>query len=542
MPSVFVALVLLAAEAPPVDAVVVCPREFLPALKPLVEHRQAQGRRFAHIDGTQTAEVIRGTIRQAAAGGKLKFVLLVGDAEPAARTDAAIAARSTPTHLHKATVNVKWGSEPEIASDNWFADLDDDHVPDLSIGRIPADTPAELTRIIDKILAYERAADFGPWRHRVNFIAGVGGFSPLIDGVLETATSKLLTSGIPASYDTRMTYGSWRSPYCPDPRLFHATTVERHNEGCLFWVYIGHGHSTGLDRVSIPGERFHIFDVDDCSELKAQGGSPIAVMLACHTTAFDQPRDCLGEELLRTPGGPVAVYGGSRVTMPYAMAVMGSGMMDEYFQNRPATLGEAILGAKRRMMQPVDERDPLKNANRLLLDGIASIMSPSREMLEEERREHLHLFNLLGDPMLRLVHPAEIKLDAPREALPGETLQIAGTTELVGKGILELVCRRDQFKSSPPLRERFDPTDKGLAALHDVYRAANDRCWARWGLDLPGGQFTTEIRVPPECRGPCHVRLLVADGKSHALGAANVYIRPQAAEAVRPAAHDAPAR
>jgi hypothetical protein len=527
MSPVLLAAVLLAADPVPADAVIVAPREFLPALQPLVEHRKAQGHTFGYIPSNQSAEAIRTSIRRAAESGKLKFVLLVGDADPAARVDAAVAARSTPTHLHKAVVNVRFGSEPEIATDNWYADLDDDQQPDLAIGRIPADTPAELSQIVEKILTYERAPDFGAWRSRVNFIAGVGGFSPLIDGVLETATSKLLTSGIPAGYETRMTYGSWRSPYCPDPRLFHSTTVERHNEGCLFWVYIGHGHATGLDRVSIPGERFHIFDVDDCRELKAQSGSPIAIMLACYTAAFDQPRDCLGEELLRTPGGPVAVYGGSRVTMPYAMAVMGSGLMQEYFGNRPATLGEAILAAKRRMMLPVDESDPLKNAHRLLLDGVASIMSPSREMLEEERREHLHLFNLLGDPMLRFSYPQEIKLTAPRDAAPGESLQITGTSELVGRGILELVCRRDQFKSPPPVRERFDPTDKGLAALHDVYVAANDRCWGRWGLELPGGKFATQITIPPECKGACHVRLLAADGQTHALGAATIYIRPR---------------
>jgi len=197
------------------------------------------------------------------------------------------------------------------------------------------------------------------------------------------------------------------------------------------------------------------------------------------------------------------------------------------------------------MMQPLDDTDPLKDANRLLLDGIASIMSPSRELLAEERREHLHLFNLLGDPMLKLSHPAEIPLEAPREAAPGQKLQIAGTSPLVGRGVLELVCRRDMFKTTPPLRERFDPTDKGLAALHDDYLAANDRCWARWGLELPGGDFATEIAIPAGCRGPCHVRLLVADGKTHGLGAANIYIRPQSpppsSTGERQANHEAPA-
>ncbi|MEX2174062.1 MAG: C25 family cysteine peptidase [Pirellulaceae bacterium] len=545
MSFALLAMLLVAADPQPVDAVVVAPREYLPALQPLIGHRQAQGHRFGYIPNTKSAEEIRADIRTAAKGGALKYVLLVGDAEPAARTDAAVRARSVPVHLHQAVVNVKWGSEPQIATDNWYADLDDDQQPDLAIGRLPADSPAELSRLVEKILAYERSVDFGPWRQRVNLIAGVGGFSPLVDSILETATSKLLTSGIPAAYETRMTYGSWSSPYCPDPRLFHATTVERHNEGCLFWVYLGHGHYTELDRVSIPGERFHIFDVDDCDELKATSGPPIAIMLACYTAAFDQPRDCLAEELLRAEGGPIAVFGGSRVTMPYAMAVMGTSLMEEYFENRPPTLGDAILAAKRRTMKLVDEKNPLQDANRLLLDGIASIISPSRELLEEERREHLQLFNLLGDPMLRLAHPGQIALSAPKEAAPGETLQISGSSELVGRGVLELVCRRDQFKTAPPVRERFDPTDKGLAALHEVYERSNDRCWARWALDLPGGEFATQVTIPSECRGACHFRLVADDGKSHALGAANIYVRPQsprvtAAANVGQAIHVAP--
>jgi hypothetical protein len=383
-------------------------------------------------------------------------------------------------------------------------------------------------------LAYERKSDFGPWRQRVNFIAGVGGFSPILDTVIETATSKLLTSGIPATYDTRMTYGSWRSPYCPDPRLFHAMTVERHNEGCLFWVYIGHGQATELDRVSIPGERFHILDVDDCRELRCRSGAPIAIMLACYTAAFDQPRDCLAEQLLKTDGGPVAVYGGSRVTMPYAMGVMGSALMDEYFSRRSATLGEAILAAKRRSMLPVDDENNPVGLKRILLDGVAAMMSTNKDLLEDERREHLHIFNLLGDPMLRLTYPQEAKIEAPREAHPGQTLRVAGRTSVAGRGMLELVCRRDRTRQEPPQRERFDPTDRALASYQPVYEQALDRCWARWSLDLPAGDFSTQITIPETSHGPCHLRLVVASKSAHALGATNVYIRPASLETASP--------
>jgi hypothetical protein len=529
MLSAILVAVVFAADARPadgqVDAVVVAPRELLPALQPLLAHREQQGHRLALVTSTASPVEIRAAIRRQAAAGGLKYVLLVGDADPAARVNRQVAERSVPTFLVPAVVNVQYGSEPQIASDNVYADLDDDQVPDIAVGRIPADTPAELSRIVAKILAYEQSADFGPWRERVNFVAGVGGFSPILDTVVETVTSKLLTGGIPPAYETRMTYGSWRSPYCPDPRLFHAAAVERHNEGCLFWVYIGHGQSTQLDEVSIPGERFHIFDVRDCRELRSSGGSPIALMLACYTAAFDQPQDCLAEQMLKADGGPVAVYGGSRVTMPYAMAVMGTAMMGEYFHHQPATLGEAVLSAKRRTMARLDDPEHPVGINRVLLDMVAALVSPNKDQLIEERREHLHLFNLLGDPMLRLTHPQPIALDAPHEATSGQTIRLSGHSEVAGRGVLELVCRRDCHKEPPPVRERFDPTDKALEGYQPVYLRSLDRCWARWGLELPAGDFTTEIAVPENAGGPCHLRLLVANHTAHAVGTSNVNVK-----------------
>src|SRR5438132_1668306 len=80
MLSVIVSCLLLAAEASPPDAVVVAPREFLSALQPWIEHRQQQGHRLAYLASGGTAAEIRAGIRKAAAGGALKYVLIVGDA------------------------------------------------------------------------------------------------------------------------------------------------------------------------------------------------------------------------------------------------------------------------------------------------------------------------------------------------------------------------------------------------------------------------------------------------------------------------------
>ena len=139
----------------------------------------------------------------------------------------------------------------------------------------------------------------------------------------------------------------------------------------MFWVYIGHGYPYQLDRVRVPGRTYHILNTQDMSKLDNQHGTPIAIFLACYTGAYDQPYDCLAEEMLRAPGGPVAVLAGSRVTMPYAMAVLGSGLMDEYFRQRPATLGEIVLNAKRQMV-----KDAPEGTDRKLLDLLGQSDQP----------------------------------------------------------------------------------------------------------------------------------------------------------------------
>ncbi len=512
-----------ASDAP--DTVIVGPRDYLPVMQPWIEHRTAQGHRIAYVPNTRSAEEIRGAIRQAARRGELRHVVLVGDAEPAAEADAAIRDRCVPAHLAKAKVNVRWGSEPEIATDNWYADLDDDQLPDVAIGRLTADSKEELALMIHKILAYENDADHGRWQRRINLVAGVGGFGKVVDTVLETATKTLITNNIPSAYHTTMTYGSWRSPFCPDPRAFHLATLERLNEGCLFWVYIGHGWKTGLDRVSVPGSRHHIFDLRDVEKLNSANGLPIAVFLACYTGAYDDPRDCLAEEMLRAERGPVAILCGSRVTMPYAMAVMSDALLHEYFAQKQQTLGEVFLHAKRRMVAPAAADAENGVTNRLLMDAIAAAISPSAELLEEERIEHLHLFNLLGDPMLRVHKPATVTVGADSTINAGEPLQITCEAPIAGRCTIELVCRRDRLTFTPPAREQYSQDDDVLAEYERVYRLANDGRFAAQTLDVTPGEFRTTLAIPEDARGSCHVRVCVEGEAGFAVGSADLFVR-----------------
>jgi len=447
MSATLLAILICALPASEIDTLVVCPPDFRAALVPWIEFRTAQGHKIEVIDNPATADQLRTAVRAAAAPGTLRYLVLVGDAEPSAKSHPQMRARSVPTHHAAAVVNVKFGSEPEIATDNWFADLDDDRVPDLAVGRLTADSPTELALMVRKILAYEQSEDYGDWRRQVHFIAGLGGFGALADTVLQAAAKSLIGEGIPGPYCTTMTYGSWQSPYCPDPRDFNRIAVSRLNEGSLFWVYIGHGQQRSVDEVRVPTGTFPILSTRDMGYLSCQHGAPIACFLACYSGAFDQPRDCLGEELLRSPGGPVAVLCGSRVTMPYAMSVLGSELLRQCFVEHAATLGDAMLGAKQRSMS---KENPTRH--RRSLDAVARTMSPTAAEMDAERAEHLDLFNLLGDPLLRVQYPSELSVEAPATATAGQTVIVKADAPWPGKAVIELSVRRDRLTFQPPRR------------------------------------------------------------------------------------------
>ncbi len=432
-------------------------------------------------------------------------------------TDPQVRRRCIPAHYAEAVVNVKYGSTKEIATDNWYADLDGDRVPELAVGRLPCDTAAELGRLVEKILAYERSVDFGPWRRQVHFVAGLGGFGPVADTVLEAAAKSLICEGVPSAYCTTMTYGSWQSPYCPDPRDFRDVTLGRLNEGSLFWVYLGHGQPWAVDEVRVPGGRFPILCSDDVAELACRHGAPIACFLACYSGAYDLRSDCLAEDMLRAEGGPVAILCGSRVTMPYAMTVMGAELLKQVFTYQRPTLGEAVLAAKRQMVDPGKP-----GRHRAALDAMARLISPSADELEAERAEHLDLFNLLGDPLLRIPHPLAVPLEVVPVVEAGATLKVVGHSPLGGRGVVELAVRRDRLTFQPPRRGTFDTA--ALADYTEVYQRANEPRLSTTARQFEPGPFTLELDVPANARGACHVRVFVESGKGCAAGGADVRV------------------
>ncbi len=121
-------------------------------------------------------------------------LLLVGDsvAEPTNPLQPLVA-----TQHVAAQVITRWNGEPQIATDLPYADPKNTGQPEFAVGRWPVDDKAQLKNVIDKTLAYEASRDFGPWRGRINLVAGIGGFGALTDAAIEQGARTIVLSGLP---------------------------------------------------------------------------------------------------------------------------------------------------------------------------------------------------------------------------------------------------------------------------------------------------------------------------------------------------------
>ena len=388
-------LLLSVSPAAP-DTLVVCPAEFRSALAAWEAYRRGQGHEILIVAPPRDAADLKATIRRVARSGRLKYVVLIGDV-PGAQVDPPNGRRAgIPTNYVRARINTRWGSEPTIATDTPYADVDGDGLPDLALGRIAADSAEELADVMSKVLRYEQA-EGGDWQRRLNVVVGAGGFGAMTDAIVEAAGRHVIQQTVPRDYDVRHT---------PVHAAANAVSAEpirsrvraQLSAGGLAWVYLGHGLPTELDRVRTANGKEALLSVADVADLRGGSHSPLAVLVACYTGAIDAPRDCLAEELSLAADGPVAVIAATRVTMPYGNTVLGYELLRAAFVERPATLGDIWLRAQRQTLADASPEDQLRTS----LDALARSVSPPPVELEAERREHVLMYQLLADPLLRL--------------------------------------------------------------------------------------------------------------------------------------------
>jgi hypothetical protein len=370
---------------------------------------------------------------------------------------------------------------------------DDDEAPDVALGRVPVATNAEALLVLEKIRAYESAGTPGTWRRRVTYVAGEGHFG-LMDNLLEQMFRSMVDQFVPDPFDVSVTYAKASSIYCPPPSAVTDTVLDRLSDGALLFNYIGHGNATRFDSLHWNGRRIRLLTTRDLARLPDRsGGPPIAVLTCCEAGWFDLPRGrrSLAEAMLLHPGGPIAVIAGSRITHPYANIVLQKDLSELLLVKRVPTVGELDQLAASSMMT-IDETDRHLDA----LAATAALLGRWDSSLSELRRVHVQLYNLFGDPALRIAHPALVS------GLALDGLTVRGRADGVVRGRVHLTVETDRASLArpenlnPPLNEQ-DPELERKAAGN--YPLVNDRTLLEVDGGVTDGRFEVTLvdGLPP---------------------------------------------
>ena len=153
----------------PADYIIITHEDFTDAIKLLADFRAQQGHTVLTIkvrdiydefgDGAETPHAIKAFLKYAYekwGAARPVYVLLVGDAtvdyKDLSGNGGNYAVKSyVPAYLYN------YQGIGEVPSDNWFVDVNDDILPDMNIGRIPAKFPDDVSSVVSKIMSHERS-------------------------------------------------------------------------------------------------------------------------------------------------------------------------------------------------------------------------------------------------------------------------------------------------------------------------------------------------------------------------------------------------
>ncbi|MDR2440317.1 MAG: C25 family cysteine peptidase [Planctomycetaceae bacterium] len=550
--------------------VIVCPQAFYRSLEPWIKYRSSQGYTVHLLSEPFTAQNIKNRIQLFTEQVSVSAVVLVGK-EP------------IPSPQIPCRVVQHFGKESSLASDDWYTDLNNDGVPDIAIGRFAANSAAELDSQIQKTIRYETEITAGIQYRQLQIVAGISHFSPLLDRVIESATRYLLTETIPESYEIMLLHASWKSPFCPAPADYQKELFETINRSPLFWAYFGHGHPQMLDPFVTPLGSLITLSTNDFPQLHCQKSFPIAFLFCCYGGVLDLEPYSLAEKLIQQPRGPVAVLAASRTTMPYGMSVLGIEILQEYLkkqneivpnkitqneiveqQNNPPnkrpinnqqpnnylTFGSLLRYAKQQALLPTKttaaesiQPEPEKNGSkkigsknigqnqsvRKILETMAKTFDPFPKQLNDQIADHVAMFHLFGDPLLRLPVPQKIRLNCSSRIKAGEQLHLEGFlepsfSEQNGTVNIELVPVFYRLPMISSLRNEFRIDENTRQSNNKEYFRSNYRTVLQYDTVLSNGSFSLDLPIPKTIHGEYNIRAFFVSKQEFAIGCISVSV------------------
>jgi hypothetical protein len=304
--------------------------DFMAAAETWANYRRGQGFAVKVVDvrdiydefnyGVVSSLSIKNFLQHASQNWQIQpqYVLLLGDGSYDARNYEGFGSWNLiPSRM----INTQYG---EIASDESLADFNDDGLSELSIGRIPARTAAQVTSAFNKTTTFELPAMQSLTRGVLFAYDEPKGYD---FGVMSTTLRNKLPFYIPATMVDRLAVGS-------------ATTLMAGlNAGQYIVNYSGHGSSGVWYNSGFFG----------LGQAQSITNSPsIFTMLTCFNGYFIRPdADSLGERLLNsTVGGSVVSWASTTETTPDVQLVMAERFYEQLNLGFITRVGDLVRDAK----------------------------------------------------------------------------------------------------------------------------------------------------------------------------------------------------
>ena len=313
-----------------VNTVLISNSTLLPAVTPLVKFRLTQKLHVKTFDiaqiydefyfGEKDPIAIKNFLAATQTAKRPPhYVLLVGDAtyDPRNFLTGDMRQDLIPTEL----INTAFF---QAGSDGWYADFTNTGQTTMAIGRLPGEAPSDVSTVIAKIMAYEKTAKFGN-----NFLL-TSDFST--DTPTFAADTETLQPLLPANANvTNLTRASDDSNR---PDLLAAI-----NASPDLVNYIGHGN------VQSWADRW-LVNADAKNFTNTAHPAFFALMTCLSGYYIDVNEVDIAQSLLQVPGGAIAVWSSSGLTVPSTQTQADQALYMQLFSGTPPLLGDAVRIAK----------------------------------------------------------------------------------------------------------------------------------------------------------------------------------------------------
>jgi hypothetical protein len=392
----------LADAANQADYIIIAPQE-------LVAHREAQGLTVKVVElapifdefnyGIYSPEAIRDFLAYAYhnwSGGAPSYVLLVGDGT-----------YDYKGHLSQGNPNLlppylAW-VDPwigETAADNrYVAVAGDDPLPDMHIGRLPAENSTHLQTMVQKTIAYETNPAPRDWAERILFVAD----NPDSAGDFYALSDDLVDNFLPGPYVPIKAYYAntcLTGPACKQVILDTLNTTS-----ALLVNYIGHAGVTQWTGTE------SVWTINDLSSLVPTCRLPVMLPMTCYDGAFHQAElDALAEATVRLDGkGAVASW-----------SATGEGVAEGHDYLNEGFLQSVLSDGVRRL-------------------GVAADIGKAWLFAAGFSEDLLDTYHVFGDPALLINPLVDVAvgqtIQAPVDVVPGSTISITLTFTNAGPGV-----------------------------------------------------------------------------------------------------------